>query len=140
AVTIPDANIVFFTPPSIPGFGAVEGFEVNLLDRASGSLKDLDNVTSEFVGSLSQRPEISFASNSFSTNFPQLQMDIDIPKAMEAGVSVQNILSTLQGYIGGFYAADFSRFGKQFRVFVQSEPDDRKDIASLNSMFVKNDK
>ena len=140
AVTIPDANIVFFTPPSSPGFGAVEGFEMNLLDRASGSLKDLDKVTSEFVGSLSQRPEISFASNSFSTNFPQLQMDIDIPRAMEAGVSVQNILSTLQGYIGGFYAADFSRFGKQFRVFVQSEPDDRKDVASLNSMFVKNDK
>ena len=140
AVSIPDANIVFFTPPSIPGFGAVEGFEMNLLDRASGSLQDLDKVTNEFVGSLSQRPEISFASNSFSTNFPQLQMDIDIPKAMEAGVSVQNILSTLQGYIGGFYAADFSRFGKQFRVFVQSEPDDRKDIASLNSMFVKNDK
>lgn len=140
AVSVPDANIVFFTPPSIPGFGAVEGFEMNLLDRASGSLKDLDKVTSEFVGALSQRPEISFASNSFSTNFPQLQMDIDIPKAMEAGVSVQNILSTLQGYIGGFYAADFSRFGKQFRVFVQSEPDDRKDVASLNSMFVKNNK
>ncbi len=140
AATIPDAKIVFFTPPSIPGFGAVEGFEMNLLDRASGSLKNMDNVANEFVGSLTQRPEIGFASNSFSTNFPQLQMDIDIPKAMEAGVSVRNILSTLQGYIGGFYAADFSRFGKQFRVFVQSQPDDRKDIASLNSMFVKNDK
>ncbi len=140
AATISDAKIVFFTPPSIPGFGAVEGFEMNLLDRASGSLKNLDNVANEFVGALAQRPEIGFASNSFSTDFPQLQMDIDIPKAMEAGVSVRNILSTLQGYIGGFYAADFSRFGKQFRVFVQAQPDSRKDIASLNSMFVKNNK
>lgn len=140
ATSIPDAKIIFFTPPSIPGFGAVEGFEMRLLDRSSGSLKDLDNAANEFISNLIQRPEVSFASNSFSTNFPQLQMDINIPKAKEAGVGVSNILTTLQGYIGGFYAADFSRFGKQFRVFVQADPEDRKDIASLNSMFVKNDK
>lgn len=137
---IADAKILFFTPPSIPGFGASDGFELQLLDRTSGELKDLDNVANDFVAALNQRPEIGFSSNSFSTNFPQLQMDIDIPKAKEAGVEISSILRTLQGYIGGLYAADFSRFGKQFRVFVQAEPEDRKDIASLNSMFVRNSK
>src|SRR5690606_4941232 len=73
-----------------------------------------------------------------STNYPQLEMEINVPKAKEAGIGISDILSTLQGYIGGFYATDFSRFGKQYKVFVQSEPDDRKDQSSLNSMFVRN--
>src|SRR5690606_5667598 len=60
-----------------------------------------------------------------------------IPKAKEAGVNISGILGTLQGYIGGLYTAEFSRFGKQFRVMVQAEPGDRKDVASLNSMFVR---
>jgi HAE1 family hydrophobic/amphiphilic exporter-1 len=134
-----DANITFFTPPSIPGFGAVEGFEMNILDRTSGDLKALDEAANNFVAALVQRPEIAFASNSFSTDFPQLQLDINIPKAKEAGVAIGNILSTLQGYIGGFYATDFSRFGKQYRVFVQAKPEDRDRLSSLNSMFVRNE-
>lgn len=136
--SITDAKILFFTPPSIPGFGSSDGFELQILDRASGSLKSLDTIATSFAAALTQRSEIGYASNSFSTDFPQLQMDIDIPKAKEAGVDISEILRTLQGYIGGLYTADFSRFGKQFRVMVQAEPDDRKDIASLNSMFVRN--
>lgn len=55
----------------------------------------------------------------------------------KAGVGVNDILSVLQGYIGGIYTANFSRFGKQYRVFVQSLPEDRVNKASLNSMFVR---
>lgn len=133
-----EAKIIFFTPPSIPGFGSSDGFEIQLIDRSAGTLKELDETANNFINSLIQRPEVAFASNAFSTNFPQLEMDINIPKAKEAGVSVSSILSTLQVYIGGFFATDFSRFGKQFRVVVQADPSERKDIASLNSMFVKN--
>ncbi|QLE01346.1 efflux RND transporter permease subunit [Galbibacter sp. BG1] len=133
-----DAKLIFFQPPSIPGFGSSEGFEVQLLDRAAHSLKDLDKVAGDFASALMQNPEIGFANNSFNTNFPQLEMDINIAKAKEAGISVNDIISTLQGYIGGFYAADFSRFGKQYRVFVQSEPEDRSEISSLNSIYVRN--
>lgn len=137
ATAISDANIIYFTPPSVPGFGSADGFEVQLIDRASGELKALDNTANQFVGGLFQRPEIAFASNPFSTNYPQLEMDINVPKAKEAGVTISDILSTLQGYVGGIYTANFSRFGKQFRVFVQALPEDRIDKQSLNSMFLK---
>ncbi|UAB82012.1 efflux RND transporter permease subunit [Marixanthomonas sp. SCSIO 43207] len=137
ATAISDANIIYFTPPSVPGFGSADGFEVQLIDRASGELKALDNTANQFVGGLFQRPEIAFASNPFSTNYPQLEMDINVAKAKEAGVTISDILSTLQGYVGGIYTANFSRFGKQFRVFVQALPEDRIDKQSLNSMFLK---
>lgn len=137
AIEAPDARVIFFQPPSIPGFGSSEGFEVKLLDRSGGSFKELDRIATEFTGSLLQREEIAFASNSFSTNFPQYQLDIDIANAKRSGVSVNEILRTLQGYIGGIFAADFSRFGKQYRVYVQSLPEDRATPNDLSKIFVR---
>ncbi len=138
AERIHDAKIRFFTPPSVPGFGSADGFEMRILDKSTGELKKLDETVSSFVAALNKEPEVAFASNSFSTSFPQLQLNIDVARAKEAGFTVNAILRTLQGYIGGFFASDFSRFGKQYRVFIQSLPEDRKDELSLNSMFVKN--
>ena len=137
SATLADANIIYFTPSSVPGFGSADGFEMQLIDRTSGSLQDLDETADEFVGSLMQQQGVAFASNPFSTEYPQLQMDIDVPKAKESGVTVSEILGTLQGYIGGFFTSNFSRFGKQFRVFVQALPEDRVDKESLNSIFVR---
>lgn len=137
AATIPDANIIFFAPPSIPGFGLSGGFEVNLLDKSGGSFEDLDKTTQEFIGNLMKHPEIQYGQSSFNTKYPQYEMEINVPLAKKYGVSVSSIFSTMQGYIGGVYAADFSRFGKQYRVYVQALPDDRSDKSSLNELYIK---
>ena len=133
----PDAKIVFFSPPSIPGFGSSDGFSAVLLDKSGGSLNQLDGVAKEYIGALMERPEIQFAQTSFNTNYPQYEMVIDVPRAKETGVSVSDILSAMQGYIGGVYAADFTKYGKQFRVMVQAFPDARNEPSDLSSIFVK---
>ncbi|HLS10708.1 MAG TPA: efflux RND transporter permease subunit [Flavobacteriaceae bacterium] len=138
ATQVSDANILFFAPPSIPGFGASSGFELQFLDRSGGAFTDLDANTQQFLMQLMQRPEIMYAQTSFNTNYPQYEMDINMEKAKEAGVPINTILSTLQGYIGSFYAADFSKFGKQYRVYVQALPEDRTNLQSLNSIMVRN--
>lgn len=138
AATIPEARILFFAPPSIPGFGVSSGFELNVLDRLGGSFNDLDRVTQEFLVKLTARPEILYAQSSFHTNYPQYEIRLNVPKAKEAGVSISSIFSTLQGYIGGIYAADFAKFGKQYRVYVQALPQDRATVDDLNALFVRN--
>ncbi|MEH6406206.1 MAG: efflux RND transporter permease subunit [Leeuwenhoekiella sp.] len=137
AAQIPEANIIFFAPPSIPGFGNSAGVEVNLLDRSGGSFADLDATNQEFIGKLSQRPEIQYAQSSFNTKYPQYEMKINVPVAKEKGVPISSIFSTLQGYIGGIFAADFSRFGKQYRVYIQSLPEDRADLSDLDKLYVR---
>ena len=137
AAKVPDAKIVFFQPPSVPGFGTSAGFELVLLDKAGGEYKDLDLETQKFIGALMQRPEIEFAQTSFNTKYPQYEMNINVPLAQQSGVSVSDILSTMQGYIGGIYSADFTKYGKQFRVMVQALPEFRINPESLNSMYVK---
>src|SRR3546814_18401490 len=85
-----------------------------------------------------QRPEIMYAQSSFNTNYPQYEIELNVPKAKEAGVSISSIFGTLQGYIGSIYAADFARFGKQYRVYVQALPEDRANTDDLNGLFVRN--
>jgi len=138
AASIPNANILFFSPPSVPGFGASSGFELNVLDRLGGNFTDLDNVTQEYLGKLMQRPEILYAQSSFNTKYPQYEIVLNVPKAKEAGVSISSIFGTLQGYIGSVYAADFARYGKQYRVYVQALPEDRTSVDDLNALFVRN--
>ncbi|MDG4945426.1 efflux RND transporter permease subunit [Weeksellaceae bacterium KMM 9713] len=135
--TVADANMIFFTPPSIQGFGASSGVEFSLIDKSGGDLENLDEVAKNFSYALSQRPEMQYAQTSFNINFPQYEMDINVPRAMEAGVSVNSILSAMQGYIGGLYSANFSKYGKQYRVMIQANPDDRNDIGSINNLYVR---
>src|SRR5690625_2609976 len=52
AATIPDANILFFQPPSVPGFGVSSGFELQLLDRSGGSFVELDDAAQTYINAL----------------------------------------------------------------------------------------
>jgi HAE1 family hydrophobic/amphiphilic exporter-1 len=137
AASIPEANILFFAPPSIPGFGSSAGVEVNLLDRSGGSFANLDKTTQEFITKLTERPEIQYAQSSFNTNYPQYEIELNTALAKELGVPISSIFSTLQGYIGSIFAADFSRFGKQYRVYVQALPEDRAELKDLDKLYVR---
>ncbi|MFA7687265.1 MAG: efflux RND transporter permease subunit [Moheibacter sp.] len=137
ASTIPEANMIFFSPPSIPGFGVSSGFELKLLDKSGGDLNEFNQVAQTYIGELMKRPEIQYAQTSFNTSYAQYEIELNIPRAKQSGVSVSSIFNALQGYIGGIYAADFTRYGKQFRVMVQALPEDRATESDLQKIFVK---
>lgn len=134
---IKEAQIIFFQPPSVPGFGMTSGFSTVLLDKAGGDLQELNATTQQFVGALMQRPEIQYVQTSFNVNYPQYEMTLNVERASQAGVSVSSILSVLQNYIGGVYATDFTKYGKQFRVMVQALPEERQNTQNLDALMVR---
>jgi HAE1 family hydrophobic/amphiphilic exporter-1 len=135
---IKDAKILFFTPPSVQGFGTADGFEFKIQDTGDDDWATVSKVSNEFLGALMQRPEIQYAITNFNPGFPQYQMDINVERAKDAGVSVSDIFNTMQGYYGGLYTTDFNRFGKQFRVMIQAKPEARADEKSINNIYVRN--
>lgn len=136
---VSDAQAFVFTPPMIAGYGQSSGFELYLQDKKGGSLTELYNVSQSFIEKLRERPEIGAAYTSFSINFPQYSVDVDAAKCKRAGVSPNDVLSTLSGYYGGSYASNFNRFTKLYRVLIQASPEYRIDKESLNNIFVRND-
>lgn len=137
ASKIKDAQILFFQPPAVSGFGMGAGVSFALLNKSGADVTEINETAQQFMAALNARPEVKYAQTSFNTNYPQYQMDINVERAMQSGVSVSEILSALQNYIGGYYATDFTLYGKQFRVMVQALPEDRKDVNSLNGMFIR---
>ncbi len=134
---IKGARIIIFSPPMVPGFSVSGGFELQLEDKTGGNIQDFEKVANTFLGALNQRPEIQYARTAFNTAFPQYKIDVDAARCMRSGLEVSTILSVMQGYIGGYYASDFNRFGKQYRVMVQSEAQYRGNAEDLNNIKVR---
>jgi HAE1 family hydrophobic/amphiphilic exporter-1 len=136
---VKDADIQFFPPPTVPGFGNSSGFELRLQDRTgSGDLQQTAKVTNDFITALANTPEINAAFTSFDASFPQYLIHVDADLAAKKGVSVDNAMSTLQTMIGSFYASNFIRFGQMYKVMVQAEPDARRSPDDILKLFVKN--
>ncbi len=135
---IKDASVFLFQFPTVQGFGNTTGFEFILQDRTGGSLDKLGATAYGLIGELMQRKEIAYAFTTFSTGNPQYMVDINEDKAKQLGVSVNEVLQTLQVYYGSSLASDFNRFGKYYRVIVQADVEYRADASSLNNVFVKN--
>lgn len=133
-----DAQVFFFQPPMIMGYGMSNGFSLNLQDRTGGELSKFKDVATNFIAELNKRPEIQAAQTNFDTKFPQYIIDIDAAQCKRAGISPRDVLSTLQGYFGGLYSSNFNRFGKIYRVIVQAEFSARANIESLNNIKVRN--
>ncbi len=133
-----DAQIIYFTPPSINGFGLSSGFELQMQTTETEDWQGINQVKNDFLAALNARPEIQYAIAQFDPNFPQYELELDVEKAKMAGFTTTDLFGALQGYYGGIYATDFNKFGKQYRVMIQAKPEDRADENSLNQIFVRN--
>ncbi|KFF03142.1 efflux RND transporter permease subunit [Chryseobacterium luteum] len=132
------ANFLVINTPTVDGFGNTSGMELVLQDRTNGELQNLGNISYGMMGALMQRPEVAVAFTTFDVTYPQFEVLVDEVKAAQLGVNVSDVLGVMQGYYGSIQSSDFNRFGKYYRVLVQSTPEMREDKESLNGIFVKN--
>lgn len=134
---IKNATIFVFSPPMISGYGTGNSFELYIQDRSGKGIDALSKVTDDFLAELNKRPEIKMAYTSFSSKFPQYRVDIDEAQCQRAGITTQDVINTLSGYIGSIYASNFNRFTKLYRVIIQAPSDSRNSMQSLDNIYVK---
>ena len=136
---ITDAQVQFFTPPTVPGFGNAGGFDLRVLDRTGrGDLQQTNEDTQRFVAALNKTPAIEGTFSGFNPNIPQYLIHLDADLAAKKGVTVAVAMSTLQTLMGSNYASNFIRFGQMYRVMVQALPDFRTQPEDVLKLYVKN--
>lgn len=136
---IKDAEIQFFPPPAVPGFGNASGYELRLLDKTgSGNLQETYKVTKDFMEAVGKRKEVKSIFTSFNPTFPQYLIHIDQDVAAKKGISVDNAMSNLQTLMGSYYATNFIRFGQMYKVMLQSDPKFRAQPEDILKLRVKN--
>ena len=134
---ISGAKIMAFTQPMISGYGATNGFELQVQDHQDRGVDSLMAVTNRLIAALQARPEITRAQTSFDNRYPQYRLSVDAARCKRAGISPSDVLACLSGYIGGSYSSNMNKFSKLYRVMVQAEVDQRMDVQSLNNMYVR---
>lgn len=136
---ISDANIEFFPPPTVPGFGNASGFELRIQDRSgSGDLQQTAAVINDFIEEINKSPKIGKAFTNFDASFPQYVIHADHELAAIKGVSIEEAMNTLQTFIGSYYTSNFIRFGQMYKVMIQAAPEYRERPEDLLKMYVKN--
>ncbi|HZZ81242.1 MAG TPA: multidrug efflux RND transporter permease subunit [Gemmataceae bacterium] len=144
-----------FEPPPVDGLGTAGGFKIMIEDRGDIGLTTLQTVADNIVaagngqqsgdkskGTAAVDPESGLQDlfTSFRANTPWLYLDIDRLQAKSLGVSMSEIFTTLQVYLGSLYVNDFNRFGRTWQVNVQGSADFRKQIDDLKQLKIRNDK
>ncbi len=134
-----DEAIVFgFAPPAIPGLGQSGGFSMWIEDHSGGDVKFLDSNLQKFVAAAKKRPEVGSINPLFRPAVPQVYADVDRDKVIKQGVNIADVYQTLQAFLGGAYINQFNRFGRQWRVYLQSEGDQRATASDIDRYYVRN--
>jgi len=138
ASEVPEAIAFLFSPPAIPGLGNSGGFSFWLQDRSGGSVEFLDQNLQKFLVAARQRPELAGLGSQFSATAPQIFADVDRDKVLKQGVAVADVYQTMQAYLGGLFLNQFNRFGRQWRVFLQAEGEERLSDRDIEQYYVRN--
>lgn len=134
------ANIEYFEPPAVPGYGTSDGFSLRLLDKGSDvDYQEFDQVNAAFVEELKKRKEITGLFSFYSAKYPQYEILIDNKLAMQKGVSLGVAMENLNIMVGSTYEQGFIRFNNFYKVYTQAGPEFRKQPSDILNMFVKND-
>ncbi len=135
--SIQDATFMFFASPTLQGFGMSSGVELKMQDRTGGDIYKFYGVTTDFLAKIQQRPEVMMIMNTFNPNFPQKQIEANIAKIKDAGLTLNDVMTALQAYVGSMYVSNFNSYGKQYRVIVQAAPEYRTKLDDLHGLNVK---
>jgi HAE1 family hydrophobic/amphiphilic exporter-1 len=136
---VPEAIAFAFAPPAIPGIGSAGGFSFWLQDRSGGTVEFLAENVRKFVEAAGKRPELAGVNTPFRASVPQVYADVDRDKVLKQGVAVADVYQTLQAFLGGLFVNQFNRFGRQWRVFLQAEAEDRLTPEDIDRFYVRND-
>ncbi|QMV53914.1 efflux RND transporter permease subunit [Ewingella americana] len=127
-------------PPPILGLGQGSGYSLYIQDRAGLGYGALQTAINTMSGGIMQTHGMGFPISSYQANVPQLDAKIDRDKAKAQGVSLDDLFSTLQTYLGSTYVNDFNRYGRTYKVMAQADGPYRQTIEDISNLRTRNDK
>jgi multidrug efflux pump len=135
---INDAIIAIFPPPPVQGLGTIGGFKLEVEDRTDQGDVALNQVMAQVQMKAAKNPALQGVFSNFNTGVPQLFAHLDRTKAMQLGVSVQDVFDTMQTYLGSIYVNDFNRFGRTYEVIAQADTPFRSKPDDILRLQVRN--
>ena len=136
---IKNANIVVIPPAPIPGIGQTAGFSFQIEQRnTNDDIHAFEKVVNNFVTEANKDPAISHAFTYYSAHTPGYSLTVNREKCKKMGVSISDVFTAIQTYMGSIYVNDFTLYNRTFHVVVQADTTYRKMITNMDKYFVRN--
>ena len=135
---IRDAMVFALAPPSVPGLGQSNGFDMYLSDQGNNGHAALMAARNQLLGLAAQTPTLAGVRPNGQEDGPQFQIDVDQAKAGALGLSLSTINSTISTAWAGTYVNDFDDRGRVKKVYVQSAPQFRMQPSDIDHWFARN--
>lgn len=145
-MSMPDARIIAFAPPAIPGLGQTGGLSLFLTSDGSLSSEELGDAANKLANDIRTLKDekgnalASSAMNTFAADTPNLYLNLDREKALALGVNISSIFFTLQSQLASYYVNDFNMKGQAYYVKIQADEAFRKEQSSILELQIPNNK
>ncbi len=136
-MSFPEGIGFAFSMPPIMGMSTTGGFEAYIQNKAGKTYEELMEKTNEFLAAAAKSPVLSGVRTTFSTATPQYRIDLDREKTRLMNIPINSVYTVMQSTFGSLYVNDFTYFGRNFRVTMQSEADFRRSPDDLHYVYVK---
>ena len=137
--SIKEADIKVIPPPPIPGIGQTAGFAMQIeQQQTSDNVQAFEKVMKAFVGAVNKRPEIGAAFSFYGAHTPSYSVTVDREKCKKLGVSLSDVFTTIQTYMGSIYINDITLYNRNFHVVAQADTTFRRMISDMDNYYVRN--
>lgn len=135
----PEARSFVVQDPTISTGQRGASLPVQFVIQAT-SFEKLREALPKFMQAVQGSP--AFSANDVNLKFtkPEISISIDREKALNMGVSVQDVAQTLQLGLSGRRFGFFIMNGKQYQVIGQIDRPERNDVTDLKSLYVRSNR
>lgn len=134
---IPDATVMAFQPPSLPGASSTGTLSLYLMNLGGEDVNTMGERANEFLAACRKRPEIGMLYTTLNTNTPMYQFEVEREKAQSLNVPVSTVYSALQAFLGGNEINDINNFGRTWKVVMQADEKYRTGVEDMRYFFVR---
>ena len=133
-ISIPGVLAFVINPPSLGGGVSTSPVEYVL---EGDSYDDLNTSVGIMMGEASRLGYLVNMNTDLHLNKPQLDVNIDRGRASDLGISVADIGSTLETFLGGRIVTNFKRGTKQYDVILQMRAQKRSAPDAIPDLYIR---
>jgi multidrug efflux pump len=133
-LAIPGVLAFVINPPSLGANFSSSPVEYVL---EADNYEDLNKAAGMMMGEASKLGYLINMDSDLRLNKPQLDIHIDRERASGLGVSVADIGSTLETFLGGRVVTNFKRGTKQYDVILQMKPQSRTTPEAIQNLYIR---
>ena len=132
--SIPEARIVMFQPPPLPG---ARGLPVSFVIQTTEPFSQLYQVSQQFLSEAQKSGNFVFLDTDLKFDKPQADLVIDRDKVAQMGLTMNDVGAALSSMLGGGYVNYFALSGRSYKVIPQVQQRFRLNVDQIENYYIK---